>query len=266
MLFSMLANLAEDRQGVATEQDADLAAAIARLNAEGIGADAVIDLLDHGLIAPVLTAHPTEVRRKSMIDHRNRIADLMALKDRGLTATPDGDDVDEAITRQIALLWQTRVLRREKLYVADEVETALSYLRDVFLPALPALYQRWDRALGERSPNFLKPGSWIGGDRDGNPFVTADSLRTALGRACVAVLGFYLDAVHTLGAELSISSEHAAIDEAVADLADASGDHEIGRAEDRKRVVEGKRVEVRVDLCVRRTIQKKTKNHRHQTP
>src|SRR3546814_11312478 len=75
---------------------------------------------DLGLIAPVLTAHPTEVRRKSMIDHRNRIADLMALKDRGLTATPDGDDVDEAITRQIALLWQTRVLRREKLYVADE--------------------------------------------------------------------------------------------------------------------------------------------------
>src|SRR3546814_9872164 len=107
---------------------------------------------------------------------------------------------------------------------SDLVETALSYLRDVFLPALPALYQRWDRALGERSPNFLKPGSWIGGDRDGNPFVTADSLRTALGRACEAVLGFYLDAVHTLGAELSISSEHAAIDEAVADLADARGD------------------------------------------
>src|SRR3546814_18536679 len=77
---------------------------------------------------------------------------------------------------------------------SDLVETALSYLRDVFLPALPALYQRWDRALGERSPNFLKPGSWIGGDRDGNPFVTADSLRTALGRACEAVLGFYLDA------------------------------------------------------------------------
>src|SRR3546814_15287922 len=72
---------------------------------------------------------------------------------------------------------------------SDLVETALSYLRDVFLPALPALYQRWDRALGERSPNFLKPGSWIGGDRDGNPFVTADSLRPALGRACEAVLG-----------------------------------------------------------------------------
>ncbi|MCM8731053.1 phosphoenolpyruvate carboxylase [Hephaestia sp. GCM10023244] len=232
MLFSMLANLAEDRQGVATEQDIDLASAIAQLNAEGIDMPAVIDLLDHGLIAPVLTAHPTEVRRKSMIDHRNRIAELMALKDRGLTATPDGDDVDEAITRQIALLWQTRVLRREKLYVADEVETALSYLRDVFLPALPALYQRWDRALGERSPSFLKLGSWIGGDRDGNPFVTADSLRTALGRACEAVLSFYLDAVHTLGAELSISSEHAAIDDAVTELADASGDDAPSRADE----------------------------------
>src|SRR3546814_14154389 len=121
MLFSMLANLAEDRQGVATEQDADLAAAIARLNAEGIGADAVIDLLDHGLIAPVLTAHPTEVRRKSMIDHPNRIADLMALKDRGITATPDGDDVEEAITRQTARRWQTRVARRGPAYVAEEV-------------------------------------------------------------------------------------------------------------------------------------------------
>ena len=105
-------------------------------------------LLDHALIAPVLTAHPTEVRRKSMIDHRNRIAELMALQDRGLDETTDGDRIDEAILRQIALLWQTRPLRRERLFVADEVETALTYLRDVFLPALPALYARWERALG----------------------------------------------------------------------------------------------------------------------
>ncbi|MGE6155641.1 phosphoenolpyruvate carboxylase, partial [Klebsiella pneumoniae] len=87
----------------------------------------------HALVAPVLTAHPTEVRRKSMIDHRNRIADLMRLKDAGADETPDGDRIDDAIARQIALLWQTRVLRRERLYVTDEVETALSYLRDVFL-------------------------------------------------------------------------------------------------------------------------------------
>ena len=215
MLFSMLANLAEDRQGVTAERGADLAAALERLAGEGIDKAQVMHLLDHALIAPVLTAHPTEVRRKSMIDHRNRIAALMLLRDGGASETPDGDNVEEAILRQIALLWQTRVLRRERLYVTDEVETALSYLREVFLPALPALYQRWDRALGERVPSFVRPGSWIGGDRDGNPFVTADSLTTALAKASEAVLVYYLDAVHALGAELSISTDLAPADAGV---------------------------------------------------
>jgi len=228
MLFSMLANLAEDRQGVATEEETDLASALERLTAHGIGHDAVMALLDHALVVPVLTAHPTEVRRKSMIDHKNRIAELMALKDMGIEETEDGDKVDEAILRQIALLWQTRVLRREKLGVADEVETALSYLRDVFLPVLPALYARWDRALGARAPSFLRAGTWIGGDRDGNPFVTADSLRFALARSAEAALGHYLDSIHALGAELSISTEHTQVNAEVLKLAEAS--HDTGRS------------------------------------
>ena len=232
MLFSMLANLAEDRQGVAREAGADLEAAIARLGADGIDRAGVAALLENALIAPVLTAHPTEVRRKSMIDHKNRIAELLKLRDAGLAITPDGDDVEQAIARQIALLWQTRVLRRERLYVADEVETALSYLRDIFLPTLPALYQRWDRALGRRVPSFLRPGSWIGGDRDGNPFVVADSLRTALARACETVLVHYLDSVHALGAELSISTDHAEVSVEVQALADASGDLAEARADE----------------------------------
>lgn len=232
MLFSMLANLAEDRQGVATEADADLSAAIARLEKEGIDNDQILSLLQNALVAPVLTAHPTEVRRKSMIDHRNRIASLMAARDKGLAETPDGDLIEEAIIRQIALLWQTRVLRREKLGVTDEVETALSYLRDTFLPALPALYARWDRALGARTPNFLRPGSWIGGDRDGNPFVTAESMRFALARAAETVLIRYLDDVHAMGAELSISTEHARIPPALLALADASGDNAPSRADE----------------------------------
>jgi len=232
MLFSMLANLAEDRQGIAREEGADLAAAVDRLAADGIDRDRVLDLLSDALIAPVLTAHPTEVRRKSMIDHRNHIARLMALRDAGQATTPDGDDVDEAIGRQVALLWQTRVLRRERLYVVDEVEIALSYLRDVFLPTLPALYQRWDRVLGSRVPAFLRPGSWIGGDRDGNPFVTADALDAALSRACGAAIGHYLDALHVLGAELSISTRHAQVDPAVEALAAASGDDADARADE----------------------------------
>ncbi|GGB29787.1 phosphoenolpyruvate carboxylase [Sphingomonas metalli] len=224
MLFSMLANMAEDRQGIAAEEGADLAAALDRLAGEGIDRERVLALLDHALVAPVLTAHPTEVRRKSMIDHRNRIAALMADRDAGRTETADGDAVDEAIKRQIALLWQTRALRRERLGVADEVETALSYFRDVFLPAIPALYQRWDRAMGRRVPSFLRPGSWIGGDRDGNPNVTAASLRLALSRAAEAAIGHYCDTVHALGAELSISSVRTPIDPAVEALAAASGD------------------------------------------
>lgn len=224
MLFSMLANLAEDRQGVATEKDADVAAALERLAKAGIGREPVMALLDHALVSPVLTAHPTEVRRKSMIDHKNRVAELMRLRDQGVTETADGDQVEEAILRQIALLWQTRVLRREKLGVPDEVETALSYFRDVFLPVLPALYARWDRALGDRAPSFLRPGSWIGGDRDGNPFVTAESMRFALARAAETVLDHYLESVHALGAELSISTEHTEVPEAVLKLAEASGD------------------------------------------
>ncbi|TKD52285.1 phosphoenolpyruvate carboxylase [Sphingomonas baiyangensis] len=232
MLFSMLANLAEDRQGVAREESADVAHALAKLAERGVERDQVVALMEQALVAPVLTAHPTEVRRKSMIDHRNRIAELLALMDRGIEETEDGDRVEQAILRQIALLWQTRVLRRERLYVADEVETALSYMRDVFLPALPALYARWDRALGRRTPGFLRLGSWIGGDRDGNPYVTADALEHALGRAAEVALVHYLDAVHALGAELSISTEITPVNGDVGRLAEASGDTAASRADE----------------------------------
>lgn len=232
MLFSMLANLAEDRQGVAVEPGADVASALERLGQQGVGKDAVLDLLSHALIVPVLTAHPTEVRRKSMIDHRNRISDLMQLKDAGRTETDEGEQLDEAIFRQIALLWQTRPLRREKLFVADEIENVLAYFRDTFLPVLPALYARWERVLGTRPQSFLRVGSWIGGDRDGNPFVQAPQLEFALKRGAQAAIAYYLEAVHALGAELSLSTELADAPQAVLDLADASGDNSPSRADE----------------------------------
>jgi phosphoenolpyruvate carboxylase len=232
MLFSMLANLAEDRQGVAAEPGADVAHAIERLRGEGVTEASIAELLKGALIAPVLTAHPTEVRRKSMIDHRNRIADLMSLRDTGAGETPDGDPIDLAIERQIALLWQTRPLRRERLYVADEVETARAYFQDVFLPVLPALYARWERSLAHRPPSFVRPGSWIGGDRDGNPFVTADSLRLALARGAETAIAHYLDQLHTLGGELSVSSGLAQVDPAVIALAVTSHDDALAREDE----------------------------------
>jgi phosphoenolpyruvate carboxylase len=232
MLFSMLANLAEDRQGVATEPGAAIADAVGKLREDGIADDAIAALLQDALIAPVLTAHPTEVRRKSVIDHRNRIAELMHLRDAGAVETPEGEAVELAIERQIALLWQTRPLRRERLYVADEVETARTYFQDVFLPVLPSLYARWERSLGFRPPSFVRPGSWIGGDRDGNPFVTADSLRLALSRGAETAIAYYLDRLHALGAELSVSSTLADVEPAVIALAEASHDEAAARIDE----------------------------------
>jgi phosphoenolpyruvate carboxylase len=170
--------------------------------------------------------------RKSMLDHRNRIAALMAQRDSGLRETNTGEVIEEAIAAQIALLWQTRALRHERLYVADEVDTALAYLRDIFLPVMPALYARWERLLGKRPRSFLRLGSWIGGDRDGNPHVSADSLRLALGRASQALLADYLEQLNALGAELSLSSELAAVSEQLNQLAQRSGDLNAARADE----------------------------------
>ncbi len=232
MLFSMLANLAEDRQGSAAEKDSTLGAALAFLETQGITLEQAASLLDRALITPVLTAHPTEVMRKSMLDHRNRIADLMAQRDAGRRETVSGEVIEEAITAQIAFLWQTRALRHERLYVADEVDIALTYLRDIFLPVMPPLYARWERLLKKRPPSFLRLGSWIGGDRDGNPHVTAESLRLTLGRASHALLGDYLEQLNAIGAELSLSSEIAVVSESLAALADASADHKAARADE----------------------------------
>ncbi len=219
MLFSTLANLVEDRQSAAADATATLEATFA-----DIDKSSVIKLLATARIAPVLTAHPTEVRRKSMIDHKDRIAELMQLKDQGKSETPEGDTIDDAIYRQIALLWQTWPLRRERLFVADEIETALFYMRDVFLPVIPTLLTHCERVLGSRTSAFLKLGSWIGGDRDGNPYVTADIVQHATCRSASTVLNHYLDCVHALGAELSISTSLAGASAALMALADASED------------------------------------------
>src|SRR3546814_14227154 len=102
-------------------------------------------------------------------------------------------------------------MRTEKLFVADESDNSLTVVQCGFLPVVPQVYARWEAELGRRPASFLRVGSWIGGDRDGNPFVTAETLRLATGRNAAAVLGHYLNAVHALGAELSVSSALAQI-------------------------------------------------------
>ena len=232
MLFSMLANLVEDRQGIAHEPGADLESAVRRLEAHGVSDDDILAMLSNALVAPVLTAHPTEVRRKSLIDQKKTIAHLMKLRDSGAVETEQGVPLDEAMAQQIALVWQTRPLRRQRLYVRDEIDNALSYLRDIFMPTLPTLYTRWDRIMGKPLPCFLRVGSWIGGDRDGNPFVGADELKSALGNACRTALEYYLEALRELDARLTISNELAAVPGAVRALAAASGDDSPSRLDE----------------------------------
>jgi phosphoenolpyruvate carboxylase len=232
MLFSMLANLAEDRQGAVVEKESTLAATLRYLSAQGTPPSEAAALLERAFIVPVLTAHPTEVMRKSMLDHRNRIAALLRRRDAGLDESAEGQPIEEAIGAQITLLWETRALRRERLYVADEVDTALTYFRDIFVPVIPVLYARWERVLGQRPASFLRLGSWIGGDRDGNPHVVADSLRLALDRSSKMLLLDYLEQLNSLGAELSISNELAPVSPAVMELARKSGDMNAARADE----------------------------------
>ena len=247
--FSLLANLAEDRRkrhdaferaghsGARGGPNADndrantLAAAVEALKCEGVGRERVAELLGHALIAPVLTAHPTEVRRKSIIDREAAVAELMAGLDRE-TNIEARVELEAELRRHIALLWQTRPLRAVRLFVADEIETALSYFRVTFLPVLPRLHARWEAAIGAPLPSFLRPGSWIGGDRDGNPNVTAETLAYALKRQAATALGHYLDELHALGAELSISSTLAPVSSALTRLADAAGDPSPHRADE----------------------------------
>ena len=229
LAFSLLANLAEDRGSRPVE--AKLADAVAALADAGVERGRIVELLTGALIVPVLTAHPTEVRRKSVIDRETAIDALMTAGRAPAVAAGDGRD-EAALIRQIALLWQTRPLRGVKPVVADEIDSALSYLQRSFIPALPRLYAQWAALLGNPLPSFVRPGTWIGGDRDGNPNVDATTLDTALRRQGRIALGHYLAELNALGAELSISSGLASVSPALAALADASGDTAASRADE----------------------------------
>ncbi|MGI9025392.1 MAG: phosphoenolpyruvate carboxylase [Burkholderiaceae bacterium] len=239
--FSHLANIAEDRHHVRRRdhhereghvQEGSLAMSLARLADAGIQADQVAHTLAHAYIAPVLTAHPTEVQRKSILDAERAIAELLERRE-SLASQRDLNENEALIQARVTQLWQTRMLRSAKLSVNDEVENALSYYHATFLRQIPRLYRDIEAALpGHDVATFFRMGNWIGGDRDGNPFVNADTLRTALARQSETVLRFYLIEVHELGAELSISMTLAPVSDAMRALAEASPDRNAHREDE----------------------------------
>ncbi len=232
--FSHLANIAEDRHQVRLRevrersgelQVGSIALTFERLAAADIRAADIASTLAHAYISPVLTAHPTEVQRKSILDAERAIAELLEHRDDLHTPRERADN--EALMRaRVIQLWQTRMLRTTKLTVADEIENALSYYQSTFLRQVPRLYGEIEKALpGHPIASFFRMGNWIGGDRDGNPFVTASTLRMALSRQSETALRFYLTEVHQLGAELSISATLMPVSAEMRALADASPDH-----------------------------------------
>jgi len=247
--FSHLANIAEDHHhirrnraqalGDCASREGTMAHALARLRRAGIPPEQLLAFFDNAMVVPVLTAHPTEVRRKSTIDREMEIADLLAERDH-LTLTAAELAANEvALRRAVLTLWQTNLLRRTRLRVIDEVANALSYYGYTFLSELPRLYADLEDelagqgvAVAGRLPSFLRMGSWIGGDRDGNPFVTEDVLRAALRAQSSLALKYYLDQLHLLGGELSLDSTLVGVSHAIEQLAERSPDRSANRVDE----------------------------------
>ncbi|MCV2351958.1 phosphoenolpyruvate carboxylase [Paucibacter sp. Y2R2-4] len=231
--FSHLANIAEDRHHVrrreiheraGSQQAGSLGFALERLHEAGVRPAEIAKTLHHGFISPVLTAHPTEVQRKSILDAERAVAQLVELRD-SLHTEREKRDNEALIRARVTQLWQTRMLRYSKLTVADEIENALSYYQSTFLRQIPKLYAELEEALpGHDFNSFLRMGHWIGGDRDGNPNVTAATLRYALSHQSEVALRHYLTEIHELGAELSISARLAQISPEMQALAERSPD------------------------------------------
>ena len=253
--FSLLANLAEDRHHIrrravheraGSAQEGSIDVALQRLRAAGIGADTIAQTLAGSYVAPVLTAHPTEVQRKSILDTEREIAQLLTERDElreRAQLYAAGRDVlsprqlaasEARLYARVSQLWQTRLLRYDRLTVADEIENALSYYESTFLTEIPRLYADLQTALGADQPvaSFLRMGQWIGGDRDGNPNVSAQTLALALRRQAEVALRHYLVEVHELGRALSLSSRLTTVSPALAALAERSPDASTHRSDE----------------------------------
>lgn len=243
--FSLLANIAEDRHqnrrrrahrlSGSAAQRGSLRHALDALHAQGIGRDTIVRGLNDTLISPVLTAHPTEVQRKTVLDCEREITRVLSELERDDLLSEERDAFDAELQTAIMQLWQTAMLRLSRLRVIDEIENGLSFYRYTFLQAMPRIVKDMTRELATTStplPTFFRMGSWIGGDRDGNPFVTADSMQEAIRRQSNVAFQHYLFEVHKLGAELSMSSRLVTPSAALLQLADASGDTGLHRQDE----------------------------------
>ncbi len=239
--FSQLANIAEDlhhnrRRRIdqmedSPPQEGTMARALGRVLAAGFNGQDLERFLEKSVVTPVLTAHPTEVQRRAVLNRQRDLARLLLERDRLQLTREERAANEDGIRRNVLALWQTRVLRSVRLTVADEIENGLAYYEYTFLREIPRLYADIEDQLasawpgnGPMLPSMLRVGSWIGGDRDGNPYVTHEVTRHAMKRHATVALDFHLKQIHALGAELSMSRRLVSVSPEVEALAAGSPD------------------------------------------
>jgi phosphoenolpyruvate carboxylase len=238
--FSQLSNIAEDlhhnrrrrahMKSGSKPQEGSIQLALERLLEKKISAETLQEFFDKAIVSPVLTAHPTEVQRKSILDCQMIISSLLSNRDR-MDMTPEElAENEEALRRFVLILWDTRMLRYSKLTVQDEIKNGLTFYGHTFLTEVPQLYANLEKQLkNQYGKSFtvaplLRVGSWIGGDRDGNPFVTAEVMSDAATRHSAVALDFYLSETNTMGKRLSLSSRVVEVSDALVQLAAKSPD------------------------------------------
>lgn len=236
--FSHLSNIAEDlhhnrrrrihRIEGSAPQVGSLPHVMQRLQEQQVTPGSVLELLQNGWLSPVLTAHPTEVQRKSVLDCEREIARLLTVRSNPWLTPEEMDANTAALRRLVMTLWQSSEIRSFKLTVFDEIRNGLAYYDYTFLQQLPALYQNLEAALGQQLgapvelPAFFRMGSWIGGDRDGNPFVNAEVLRYAFKVQAEVAFRHYFDLLSRLESRLMLSSREVNVTPELAALAASS--------------------------------------------
>jgi phosphoenolpyruvate carboxylase len=220
--FHHLANVAEDvhadrvrraRQAArAPALPGSLSFALARLRAADVPVRRIRSFFEQARIEPVLTAHPTEVQRKSILDRQRAVHAHLAQREAAAGARQSAA-LDADLRREVLILWKTNELRGEKPTVEDEIDNGVAYFRGTFLEIVPALVAEIEDALHPDGhvhlPPFLRVASWIGGDRDGNPHVTHEVTGRAVAHQSAVAFEHYLREIHALGSELSLAAQYA---------------------------------------------------------
>ncbi len=241
-VYFHLANLAEEHQRIRTLRERDtvdqpvresLAQAVAGIRAEH-GSGRVLGLVAGLRVHPVLTAHPTEARRRAVTEALRRIGALLTSLDDGRPGASERAETRRRLREEIDLLWRTSALRAAAMQPLDEVRAAMTAFDETLFRVVPALYRSLDRALAgpasgrvaSAAPPFLRFGSWIGADRDGNPFVTAEVTRQTAAIQAEHVLRALQNATERIGRSLTVHAEPPSAAPGLARaIADAQGAH-----------------------------------------